>query len=430
MLKKWLLGRDATRGRDCFFWNSVSGFLNALQSTFILIVLQRVADEGVSGVFTIAFATANLMLAIGKYGVRYYQVADVRLTYTYGDYFYNRLFTSGAMVIATLAFCLFSFLWGGYTADKALFCLVLCLQKVVDSVEDAVQGEYQKKGHLDTAGRAMSLRTLLTVISFIVGFLFTKTLTGAALVSLVVSVAAFAYFTWLLEGEMGKPVRGEGTRRAVFSLLLACLPLFASSFLSLFIVNAPKYAIDGLLSSEAQAIYGFVSLPVFVVSLLAECLFRPMVTGFAKAWNDGRFGAFLKKLWLVVGGIALLTVVCVVGGVIVGVPVLGIMFNTDLAPYWFSVAVLLVGSGLLSLTSFLTMILTVIQHPTSIAVAYLLAAAVSLPISRFFVGRMELPGASFAYLVVIALLCVTVVSFLAYFILKEKGERGNAASSV
>ena len=45
-------------------------------------------------------------------------------------------------------------------------------------------------------------------------------------------------------------------------ILKDCFPIFAGSFLSFYILNAPKYAIDALLSSELQAYY-----------VLFQCLF-------------------------------------------------------------------------------------------------------------------------------------------------------------
>jgi len=422
MNNHWLLGKDKNRGRNTYIWNSLCGFLNALQATIILFVLQRVADENVSGVFSIGFATANMMLAIGKYGVRYHQVSDLQNEYSYSGYFAHRILTGTAMAIASLLFCAVSFFFGSYSPDKALFCLLLCLQKVVDAIEDVIHGEYQKKNYLDAAGRAMTLRLLCTILSFLGSFVLTHSLVAAAGISLIVSVLALLLTVWVLRRNFETP-HLAGTAKEVRGITWVCLPLFATSFLSLFIVNAPKYAIDSCLSAEAQAIYSFVSMPVLVIALLAECVFRPMITSFSETWYRGELSAFVKRILKVCLGILALTVICVIGGVIVGIPVLSYFFATELKSYWVSVAILLIGGGFLSLVSFLNVILTIIKQNRSIAWSHLAAAAVAMPISLWLVKRFDLLGAAFAYLAVIFLLCASVVAFLSYYIVKEKSKK-------
>lgn len=418
-MNKWLIGKDENRMRRSYLWNTLSGFFNALQSTIILFALARIDGNELSGgVFSVVFATANLMLSLGKYGVRYYQVSDVENRHSYGEYFTHRIFTSFGMVIATVAFCAVSFLYGGYSADKALFCLFLCLQKIVDSIEDVIHGEYQRHGYLDVASKSMFIRLLITVGSFLVAYAVSRSLVTAAVVSLLASVIALSVLALLVRGCFDKPqVR---SLQGVKTIFIRCFPLFATAFLSLFIVNAPKYAIDFICDDgSVQGIYGYVSLPVLVVSLLAECLFRPMITSFSLMWNARDIKSFLKKMSKVVLGIGILTVICTVGGVLLGVPVLSFIFNIDLREYWLSVGILLIGGGFLSLTSFLNVIMTVIGKNNSIALSHTVASVAAMPIALFFVRNYELLGAAIAYLVIIVLLTLSVVALLFRYVIKE-----------
>lgn len=52
--------------------------LNSFQSVLILMVISRIDPVTDAGVFTIAFAIGNLMLTIGQYGIRQFQVSDVQ----------------------------------------------------------------------------------------------------------------------------------------------------------------------------------------------------------------------------------------------------------------------------------------------------------------------------------------------------------------
>ena len=117
-LKRWLIGNPEQSLRNSFIWNATASMINALQSTFILFVIQRIASEYVSGIFTISFATANLILLVGKFGVRSFQVSDIQHQYSYSDYVLHRIMTVGAMMVVTVAYCLFAYRCQSFTAEK------------------------------------------------------------------------------------------------------------------------------------------------------------------------------------------------------------------------------------------------------------------------------------------------------------------------
>ena len=94
--------------RASYVWNTLGGLVNAFQSVIMLMVLMRVSTPAVAGVFTIAYANANLFLNLGKYGMRSFQVSDVRQAYTFGAYLRSRVFTTAAMVVVSCAYLAFS----------------------------------------------------------------------------------------------------------------------------------------------------------------------------------------------------------------------------------------------------------------------------------------------------------------------------------
>ena len=69
-MQQFILGDKNSIKRNSYIWNIIGGLINAFQSVIILIVLTRVLDIEMAGIFTIAWAIANLAITIGKYGVR------------------------------------------------------------------------------------------------------------------------------------------------------------------------------------------------------------------------------------------------------------------------------------------------------------------------------------------------------------------------
>lgn len=410
LMMNWLRGSDANRLRETYVWNSLSGLINALQSTFILFFLQRMTSTEVSGVFTFAFATANLMLIIGKYGVRYFHASDTREQYTFGDFVSHRILTSGLMLAASAAYCVVQLTLGGYTFDKMLVCLLLCVQKLMDSVEDAYYGEYQRRGRLDVAGKVMSLRLAVVIAAFLAGFVLTKNLSWAALASIVAGVAVMALALAALSADFGRPqiaLLSHKTRR----LMVECFPLFSVSFLQMFIFYVPKLTIDSMLTSSDQAVYGFISMPVFIVSLLAEFFFRPMTDSFTQDWWAGRTKPFIRRVLLVIAVIFGITIVCIAGGLIVGIPVMSFLFRYPLQSQRWELALLLLGSGVLSITAFLAMILTIMRRQKVVLMSYLPSAIAAIPICRQLVRGSGLRGAALSYLISISIICLIIIAF-------------------
>ena len=154
----------------------------------------------------------------------------------------------------------------------------------------------------------------------------------------------------------------------VWELLRVCFPLFLGCFLAFYIGNAPKYAIDSLLSDEMQACYGFIAMPVFVIGII--------------------------------------TIVCEAGAFVLGVPVLSMLYNTDLAPYKTELLVLLLGGGFLALSGLFVTIMTIIRIQNSQAIGYGIVAVCAYILSPIFVRKYAVMGASVLYLLLMILLCI------------------------
>ena len=93
-------------------------------------------------------------------------------------------------------------------------------------------------------------------------------------------------------------------------LLKVCFPLFAGAFLSFYIGNAPKYAIDAMLTDELQACYGFIAMPVFVVGLLNNFIFNPILFRMSMLWKKGKKKEFVLRTACQVGIVGIITGVC------------------------------------------------------------------------------------------------------------------------
>ena len=329
-MKSFILNSSNTE-KDSFIWNMTGSLLMAFQSVIFLMILTRTVGLIESGVFTIAYANANLFLNIGKYGMRNYQVSDVKNQFSFREYLSSRWITTIAMVFVSIIYVMYMGYVNNYSFEKSQIIIWMCLFKVPDSIEDIYYGDYQKKGRLDIASKAMSLRMLMTIVIFSMIIVITRNLLltlviSTCLTSLITLVFILWTYPYFIEDNAKK-------WKNVVTLLRYCIPVFLSSFLAFYIGNAPKYAIDAQLTDEMQACYGFIAMPVFVIGLLNSFVFNPILFRISCLWNDKKIHEFVKNIIIQVVIVVGITCVCIVGAYILGIPILSILYNTDLSSY-------------------------------------------------------------------------------------------------
>lgn len=396
--------------RASYIWNMFGSLLNAFQSMFFLMVLTRVLGIEEAGIFTIAYADANLFLNLGKYGMRYFQVSDYKNEFSFQQYIKSRKVTTFFMGITSILYVIICGWVNSYSWHKSLIILWMCLWKMVDALEDVYHGDLQKNGRLDIAGKMLCVRVTSMTIVWIILLVFTK--------NQVVATAGATIFTFLIVFAMiysvkdffSQPIEIEKKffyqgDFEIVQLLKIGFPLFLSMFLAFYIGNAPKYAIDSQLSDEIQACYGFIAMPVFVIGLLNNFIFNPIVTKMTILWNQGELQKFIKRTFKQIFIVAIITLICIMGAYILGIPVLSWLYHTDLTNYKKDLLLMLVGGGFLGLSGLLQTLVTIQRSQKSLMYGYIVVTLLALLFSNKIVSRYSIGGAVWLYVAMMALLC-------------------------
>lgn len=391
----------------------------AFQSVIMLMILTRVLGLKEAGIFTIAYADANLFLTIGKYGMRNFQVSDVKKQFSFGEYWFSRVITSVAMVLVSLGYVLYVQYTNGYTIEKSMVIIWMCGFKVIDAVEDIYHGHYQNENRLDMAGKALTMRMSVTIVTFGLCLILLHDLLIALIITTIISALILMLFiSWVNDIF---PLKKNAIDWGKIGLLLkVCTPLFIGSFFSFYIGNAPKYAIDATLTDELQACYGFIAMPVFVIGLLNGFIFNPMLHQMSILWNERKIKEFVRKIIRQAGIIGLITAVCMAGAYFLGIPVLSWLYNTNLSAYKSELLILLLGGGFLGLAGFLNIINTIIRRQKSLMWGYAVIALIAYLFSERVVAQYEMFGAAMLYMALMGILCAVFLGILVYSIKKDR----------
>ena len=415
MFKKFWLIKEDDIGKQSVFWNMMSSGLNSIVSMLLLWVVTLLNGVSDAGIFSLGFSTSQMMLTIGNYGMRNYQATDVTNKYSIKVYESSRIITNIIMMISVLGFVWFE----GYYFEKALITILLCLLKVTDAFDDVYGGYYQVKGRLDISGKIMSIRIGAYVLGFILTLIFTHSLILSCLISIIIS--SIVLIVLIHSTKIIIPLEKPSFQwNKIWNLLTECFPLCISAFLLIYMGNAPKYAIDTYLTAKDQAYYTYLFMPCFVTNLFVGFALQPLLVRLSKSWVHKEYRKFIKLCGLIFAGALIISTIIIIGGAILGCPILSIVFGVSLSAYTNVLVVLLIGGAFFAFAVIEQVILTVMRRQVYLLVGFGIASAIAMFISGILVKKFALLGAAYAYTISAGALFLVLAFMIFIFLYLEK----------
>lgn len=402
--------------RANYIWNILAGLLNASEAVLLSMIITRLLGLSDAGIITIAFTTANLFSTIGKYGGRNFQVTDNENRYTFKNYLWVRIITVCLMIIISLSYCVMGMLERSYTIYKAGTIFAMCMILAVEAIEDVFWGLYQKNGRLDIGAKLFIIRWGGILAIYAIGICLIKNLLITSVIAFFGSVVLF----YLCNRTIYPYFVSKEKQLKLGNLLKDCFPLCVSAFLRFYISNAPKYAIDKYLTDEIQACFGFVSMPVFVINLFSEFIYQPLIVNLVIEWDKKEYFRIIQRIQKQIFIIFSFWLICLAGAYMIGIPVLSLLFHADLSHYKYELLLMLSGGGLLAITSFFVVILTIMRKTKNILVSYITAAVIGYISFPLAVLRSGTVGASVLYAAIMFLLTLLLGMFIIIEIRKRK----------
>ena len=417
-----MLYRTGQSVRSDVVWNTAASMVFALQSYFMLWLVQFTSGAAYAGIFSFAAAQAFLFWSVGCFGMRRFQASDVRAKFTFADYVMSRIVTVGAMIVTCAVFLVVQVQDGGLDRTKTLGIILLTALKVVDALEDVFMGHLQQRGFLFVAGRMSTIRSVAITLVFGVGMVAGIGLIRALVVSGVVSLAVLTVLAAIvLPGSVRSDDRTLGAGR-IFRLLVECLPLLVYAVLAMYLTNAPKYAIEaGSVNKDlVQAEFGFLITPAFVIGLVSAFIYNPMILPLARLWANQLYRALARQILRIGAAIAGLSIIACLVGYPLGPPLLSWLFRVDLHDRGWQFTALLASGGLLALAGFEVAILTVIRQQLAMSIANGVVTVGALSVGSVLVRRWALDGACALALGIAGAQCVLFAAILVGAFARER----------
>lgn len=399
-------------------WNTLGSFVESLLSAVLLMFCTRLNGTEIAGMFSISFATATILNAIGDFGIRIYQVTDTNRKYKFGDYLLARVFVVITMVIIGIIFVNIS----GYTAEKLWICIALIMFKVIDNLSETYQGEFQLRNRLDLGGKSMVIRVSSSLIVFFITDVITKNVIFSCITFVLTNLTLFLLWDVRILSKFQK-LEIKYDKNNIKEILLDCLPLAISTGLSLYIINATKYAIDNFGDYTMQTYFNVIYMPTFVINLVSAFVIKPFLKPFGDLWNSKEYLKFIKSISLIILILAGATICIDIACALLGVPVLSFIYGIDLSPYKMEMILLVISGFFYASATVMLYALSTIRKQKLTTIAYIITSVIALIASNICVNKWQMKGAIVSNMITTVTLFVLLVIFFLYELKKSKMEK-------
>lgn len=394
-------------------WYTMGTMCSSATSFLLMIYVTRILGVDEAGVFSISYSVGQLMLSIGWFGTRQFQVSDINEEFKFSDYLSLKLFMTIIMMVGCLIYSVFLH----FNTYKMLVTFLYCLFLICDVFADLFSARFQQVDKLFLSGMSYIIRILGYNLVILFSLLCFKNLIVAIVLAMIYSALELTFFDLQLIKRISQ-IKIEFHMDKIIQLIKNCFPLFISSFLTTFIVNVPKNAIELNFDSNVQTYYNIIFMPSYIINLFCMFIFVPLYTSIANTWLNSTKDKFINTVVKLMIFDVLLSLVVFAGCYFLGIPLLELVYGVDLHSVKSSFLVLIVAGCFTSMNSILSYIFTVIRRQKFMIYIYVVAMVLAQVMVKTLTLNYGIFGASLDYLIGIA--SITVMFMLGLVLVLRK----------
>lgn len=373
-------------------WNGLGGMMFGMSSLLLLVLVSRSCSLETTGVYSVSFATAQLMYLVGLFGAEHYQMTDYAQRYSFAAYRKLKWVSTGIALTGCVAACTVL----GFNRETFLLTLLLTLYMQVHSFGSLYQSLLFKMERLDLDGKSRFLRTLAALVVFGVTIEITHNVFLSAAALTAVCLIALYPWPYCYARPYIKTASKNGMAN-MGSLFKECIPMFLVLFLSNLMLNLPRYMIEFFWNDAVQGIFGMLFMPAQVINMLSMFIYMPVLKPLSdvkEAHDTAGLYAILGKVVTLVTGF---TFLCAAGAALLGPEVLGWLYGADLIEYRPVLVLVVVGGGLFAASQMFYFMLVVMRQLRKLLWIYVMGNVLCTLLSLVLVAKFSIVGAVSAF---------------------------------
>ena len=391
-------------------WNSIGSMFYLVCQWLITVLVVRLSTGFDSaGLLSLATSVVGTFSTFANYKIGTYQISDIHREYFFGEYMTFRCLTLSMAFVACL---LYAF------ATCPLYSIITIVlyyfYKGIGLLIDICHGEDQLNRRMDYIGKSFILQALASIAAFIVVFTSTQNLNLAIVAMTFAVVLVFVFFDCRNTHLFASFELGISPKRAL-SLLKTSLPAVIASVSASAIFTIPKQYLLSVSGDAALGIYSSIAAPALVVQMGAQYLYGPLLDVFPRRFFDGKMSDFIKLLARTVLSIVAVGIVCCLGLLFLGEPLLALVFGDEIREYVYLLQPVLISTLATAFLWFFGDLLITVRDFKANFVGNVLSLVVVIPLSIVCINLFGKNGVIFAG----AGACIAGVAYLGISLAKD-----------
>lgn len=372
-----------------FIWNTIGSGLAAFNSLFFMMAITRINGLEDAGIFSITFATASIFYIFTLYSGRSCHTTDIKGDIKDKDYILSRIIT----FVITIIFISIFIIFNDYGRYKNTILVLLCIWRCLEALSDVFYGVLQKSEKLDKVGKALVIKAILGLALFIIIDLLTKNLIYSCLSLVIVSISViFLYeipqaIKYIDKNEI---MNFENVKRIYKTEFF----IFINAFLTMYLLNAPKYAIEKYLTEDIQAIFGIILMPASILPLFAQFVVSPIINKITSLYKENNIKEFIKVQNKMILSILGFGIIATGIGYLIGIPVLELLYKTNLGQYKIPFIIILLSYIVYAMGYVKTIMLTIFRKIKEQSLVYVISTISVCILSYTLVKQYGIYGAA------------------------------------
>ncbi len=336
--------------RRNFSWTFAGNVVYAASQWGVLVVIARLGTPEMVSQFALALAITAPVIMFANLQLRAVQATDAKRAYAFADYLGLRLLTTAAALALIAAIALLS----GYRAETALVILFVGFAKSCEALSDIVFGLLQQRERMDRIAKSLMIEGPATLVVM------------AAVLALTGSIAAAAAamaLVWLLQLLLYDARSAVRILRAwprprwhwptLRRLAWLALPLGVTMLLLSLNTSIPRYVMERAWGEADLGIFAALTYLIVAGNTVVAALGQAASPRLAVYYADADARAFRGLLLKLVAIGALLGAAGVTVALLLGEPLLALIYGPAYAAHADVFVLVMLAGGLAYVSSFL-----------------------------------------------------------------------------
>ncbi len=363
-------------------WNA-AGNITYMGCQWVITVLVTVIGGLTdAGVLSIAMSISATLQTLAAFGIRNFQVSDIRGQYTDSCYVSFRILTCAV----TLPVCLSVALLGQYFGGQLVAVLWFMIFRLAECFSDVLHGIAQKNDRLDIAGKSFAMKGIGLLVCFLGVYLLTGRLNAGLACMAIFSCGVTLLYDLpsvrrLSDFSFAVPIKES------MGLAKQTLPLCVYMFLSAAIATLPKLILERECGENVLGAYSSIFAPAMLLQAATGYLYIPFATTLAEQHAKSDHRSFLRLLMRITAVILAVFAVISVPAYLFGEFALVLVFGEELRAYVYLLIPILIVNLVISYLGLFSMAVIILRSFRVLLCGYAVG----------FAGAVLLPGPAIRY---------------------------------